>query len=73
MLALPQEFITDTLRSLPTSDRPWGKTAAVIRTPLVDGILAAADGGNGLFILGGPVTVAELDRLAQDLVEQGVQ
>ena len=70
VLALPQEFITDTLRSLPTSDRPWGKTAAVIRTPLVNGMIFA-DGGTA-FILGGPVTVAELDRLAEDLVEQGV-
>ena len=71
VLALPQEFITDTLRALPTSDRPWGKTAALIRTPLVNGMIFA-DGGTA-FILGGPVTVAELDRLAEDLVERGVQ
>ena len=71
VLALPQEFITDTLRALPTSDRPWGKTVALIRTPLVNGMIFA-DGGTA-FILGGPVTVAELDRLAEDLVEQGVQ
>jgi hypothetical protein len=71
VLALPQEFITDTLRALPTSERPWGQTVALIRTPLVNGMIFA-DGGTA-YILGGPVTVTELDRLAQDLVAQGVQ
>jgi hypothetical protein len=71
VLALPQEFITDTLRALPTSERPWGQTVALIRTPLVNGMIFA-DGGTA-YILGGPVTVAELDRLAEDLVAQGVQ
>jgi hypothetical protein len=56
---------------LPTSDRPWGKTAALIRTPLVNGMIFA--NGSTAFILGGPVTVAELDRVAEDLVDQGVQ
>ena len=31
-----------------------------------------AEGGTA-FIVGGPVTVAELDRVAEDLVEQGVE
>ncbi len=34
VLALPEEFITDTLRALPTSERPWGQTVALVRTPL---------------------------------------
>ena len=71
VLALPQEFITDTLRALPASERPWGRTAALIRTPLVNDMIFA--NGGTAFILGGPVTVAELDRMAEALVEQGIQ
>ena len=62
MLALPEQFVTDTLRALPTSERPWGRTVALVRTPLVNGMIFAVDGT--AYIVGGPVTLAELDRVA---------
>ena len=69
VLALPDQFVTDTLRALPTSKRPWGHTAAVVQTPLVNGMIFAVDGT--AYIVGGPVTVKELDRVAADIVSRG--
>ncbi len=65
VLALPDRFVTDTLRALPASQRPWGHTAAVVKTPLINGMIFALDGT--AYILGGPVTVKELDRVAAAL------
>ena len=42
VLALPEQFVTDTLRTLPVSQRPWGHTAAVVTTPLVNGMIFVA-------------------------------
>jgi outer membrane lipoprotein-sorting protein len=66
VLALPEQFVSDTLRALPSTKRPWGHTAAVVSTPLVNGMLFA-DRGTA-YIVGGPVTLKELDRVAADLV-----
>ena len=70
VLALPEQFVTDTLRALPTSEREWGQTAALVRTPLVNGMIFAVDGT--AFIVAGPVTFAELDRVAEDIVAQDI-
>ena len=66
VLALPEQFVSDTLRALPSSKRPWGHTAAVVSTPLVNGLLFAEKGT--AYIVGGPVTMKELDRVAADIV-----
>jgi outer membrane lipoprotein-sorting protein len=66
VLALPERFVSDTLRALRSSERPWGHSAAVVTTPLVNGMLFA-DRGTA-YIVGGPVTVKELDRVASDIV-----
>jgi outer membrane lipoprotein-sorting protein len=71
VLALPEEFITDTLRALPTSERPWGQTVALVRTPLLNGMIFVVD--RTAYIVGGPVTVAELDRVAEALVNDGAR
>ena len=68
VLALPEEFVTDTLRSLPTSERPWGQTAALVRTPLINGMIFVSNGT--AFMVGGPVTLAELDRVAEAIVQE---
>ena len=70
VLALPQEFVTDTLRSLTTSKRPWGQTVALVKTPLVNGMIFVVR--DTAFIVGGPVSVAALDRVAADIVKQGI-
>ena len=70
VLALPQEFVTDTLRSLTTSKRPWGQTVALVQTPLVNGMIFVVR--DTAFIVGGPVSVAALDRVAADIVKQGI-
>jgi hypothetical protein len=66
VLALPDRFVTDTLRALPSSQRRWGHRAAVVTTPLVNGLIFALNGT--AYILGGPVTVKELDRVAAAIV-----
>ena len=70
VLALPQEFVTDTLRALPTSKRPWGQTVALVQTPLVNGMIFVVH--DTAFIIGGPVSVKALDRVAADIVKQGI-
>jgi hypothetical protein len=67
VLALPEAFITDTLRALPTSARPWGRTVALVRTPLVNGMIFVMD--HTAYIVAGAVTVAELDRVAEAMVK----
>ena len=62
--------VTDTLRSLTTSKRPWGQTVALVQTPLVNGMIFVVR--DTAFIVGGPVSVAALDRVAADIVEQGI-
>jgi hypothetical protein len=71
VLALPEQFVSETLRALPSSRRPWGHTAAVVSTPLVNGLLFADQGT--AYIVGGPVTLKELDRVAADLVAHAGQ
>jgi hypothetical protein len=71
VLALPERFVSDTLRALRSSNRPWGHSAAVVSTPLVNGMLLA-DRGTA-YIVGGPVTVKELDRVAEELVAWGAK
>ena len=70
VLALPQEFVTDTLRALSTSKRPWGQTVALVQTPLVNGMIFVVR--DTAFIIGGPVSVKALDRVAADIVKQGI-
>jgi hypothetical protein len=70
VLALPQEFVTDTLRALRTSQRPWGQTVALVQTPLINGMIFVVR--DTAFIIGGPVTVSTLDRVAADIVKQGI-
>jgi hypothetical protein len=70
VLALPQEFVTDTLRSLTTSKRPWGQTVALVQTPLINGMIFVVR--DTAFIVGGPVSVRALDRVAADIVKQRI-
>jgi hypothetical protein len=69
VLALPEQFVTDTLRALPATKRPWGHTAAVVSTALVNGMIFALDGT--AYIVGGPVSVKELDRVAAAIAAGG--
>ena len=72
VLAVPAFVVAERIpASVPRSDRPWGAPASVISTPLVN-VMAFASAGVG-YILSGAVTVAELDRVAAELVAVGAQ
>ena len=68
VLALPAGLLDRALpATIAASARPWGGTARVVETPLVNAMGITA--GSSAFVLAGPVTVDELDRLAAFLVE----
>ncbi len=63
VLALPAGLLERAIPStIASSERPWGGIGRVVRTPLVNvmGITA----GPTSYVIAGPVSVAELDRLA---------
>ncbi len=63
VLALPAGLLERALPStIATSKRPWGGTARVVQTPLVNAMGVTV--GSVSYVIAGPVTVAELDRLA---------
>jgi len=63
VLALPAGLVERALPStIATSARPWGGTARVVQTPLVNAMGITV--GPASYVIAGPVTVAELDRLA---------
>jgi hypothetical protein len=72
VLAVPAFLVAERIpASVPRSDRPWGAAVSVISTPLVN-VMAFASVGLG-YIVSGAVTVAELDRVAAELVAVGAQ
>ena len=63
VLALPAGLLERAIPStIASSRRPWGGTARVVQTPLVNAIGLTV--GPASYVIAGPVTVAELDRLA---------
>lgn len=73
LLAVPQGTLGRPGRgvfALAASERPWGGQARVVSTSLVNVEVLAVDGFD--VVLAGTVTVAELDRIAGELVEEGV-
>ena len=56
--------------ALPATDRPWGGEAIVLETSLLNAEIVSF----GLFdvVLAGTVTVAELDRIAGEIVDGGL-
>lgn len=55
--------------ALPSTDRPWGGQAIVLETSLLNAQIISL--GILDIVLAGTVTVAELDRIAGELAEQG--
>lgn len=66
LLAVPQGALGRRIGALPRAMRPWGGEAALIETSLVNAQLARI--GALEVVLAGTVTVAELDRIAGELV-----
>ena len=63
LLALPAGLLERAIPStIVATDRPWGGQARVVETALVN--VMGFTAGAASYVLAGPVTVAELDRLA---------
>jgi hypothetical protein len=69
MFALPRGNLGRRIDQLPRTERPWGGDAAVVTTSLVNVQILTVDGFD--VVLSGTVDIAELDRIAGVLVEQG--
>jgi hypothetical protein len=72
MMAVPRGSLGRAGRgiyALPATDRPWGGQAIVIETTLFNAQIVSI--GILDIVLAGTVTVAELDRIAGELVAQG--
>ena len=57
-----EQAIPDTI---PLVDRPWGGQARVVATPLLNAMAFDVDGIG--YVLAGPVTIEELDRIAAEI------
>jgi hypothetical protein len=66
LLAVPRGALGRRIDALPRAERVWGGQAALIETSLVNAQLARIGGLE--VVLAGTVTVAELDRIAGELV-----
>lgn len=69
LFAVPQSALGRGLNSLPESDRPWGGRAIVLETALVNAQVVRL--GGLAYVLSGTVTMAELDRIAGELTDEG--
>ncbi|CAB4549849.1 unannotated protein [freshwater metagenome] len=69
MFVIPQGNLGRQINSLPRVERPWGGEALVIPTSLVNIQILTVDGFE--VVLSGTVEIAELDRIAGELVAQG--
>lgn len=66
LLVVPRGALGRRINALPRTERPWGGNAAVIETSLVNAQLVQLGGLD--VVLAGTVTLAELDRIASELV-----
>ncbi|MEX1104627.1 MAG: hypothetical protein WEB78_00365, partial [Ilumatobacteraceae bacterium] len=66
LVVVPQGALGRRISALPRTERPWGGDAALIETSLVN--LELVQIGGLEIVLAGTVTVAELDRIAGELV-----
>jgi hypothetical protein len=69
LLVVPQGALGRRISRLPRAERPWGGEAALIETSLVNIEIVQVAGFE--VVLAGTVTVAELDRIAGELVSSG--
>jgi hypothetical protein len=69
LLALPQGNLGRSISRLPRTERPWGGEAIVVSTSLVN-VQVVTVGGFDV-VLSGTVPMAELDRIAGIVVDQG--
>jgi hypothetical protein len=67
---VPTANLRGRIAGLPTTVRPWGGTAALLETSLVNVQIVRTDAFAA--IISGTVTMAELDRLVADLIASGV-
>lgn len=66
VLAVPSRFVDRLIRDVvPVTVRPWGGTAGLIETPLVNALLFSVDGQ--AYAVAGAVTVGELDRIGAEV------
>ncbi len=69
LLVAPRGALGRRIAALPVTERPWGGEAAVVETALVNALLVRM--GTLDVVLAGTVTVAELDRIAEDALGPG--
>lgn len=69
LVAAPRSALGRRLAFLPQSDRPWGGSVILLQASLVNAEVIEIGGLS--YILIGTVTVAELDRIAAELVGSG--
>ena len=66
VLAVPGFALSQAIpNTIPLVDRPWGGQARIVSTSLVNAM--AFDTGGVAYVVAGPVTVDELDRIAAAL------
>ena len=69
LAVVPAESLGRRIAALPQSKRPWGGSAALLQTSLVN--LQIVRIGGFAVVLSGTVTMAELDRIAGEIVRSG--
>ncbi|MFN8022959.1 MAG: hypothetical protein U0Q03_15645 [Acidimicrobiales bacterium] len=69
LFALPQGSLGRGVNRLPRTERPWGGEAIVVSTSLVNVQVVTVAGFD--VVLSGTVPLAELDRVAGEVVDQG--
>lgn len=69
LFVIPQSALGRSLNSLPATERPWGGDAVVLETALVNAQVVRL--GGLAYVLSGTVTMAEIDRIVGELVDQG--
>lgn len=67
LAVIPSSSLGRRISALPETERPWGGTAALLETSLVNLQILRVEGF--AVVLSGTVTVAELDRIAGELVD----
>jgi hypothetical protein len=70
LTVVPTANLFGRIGGLPTTVRPWGGTATLLETSLVNAQIIRM--GADAAIISGTVTMAELDRLVADLIARGV-